>query len=338
MAADIPPLIPSDDFWSRRDNIQKFSFEFAPLGVPTAITANDPGALAAAPLSAKRFGQMSEGQGQRISIQLVVGKIETIPVPLELPERLVYSGVGDWITVSAGEWGHGFANLQTRTALIFLSPALAAETRLVSRYFVDHYLLNFLMTEWAMLHASCVTDSDKKTLLIMVAAHNTGKSTTALRLLRAGYRFLADGMALLKVRDGQLIAGGYPIGEVKLRDDVLAAFPDYVGEAVKVREHRKTVVDLRPLHSKSVLESFVLPSAIHLCFVERGGRAETTITPLAPMAARELLRANTVFWDYAHRLAHNTIVLDHLLGVAKLHRLQLGSDPDKIISAVESLI
>jgi len=337
MSITVSPFIPSDDFWSRQANTQKFSFEFAPLGMPTIMTANDPVALAAAPLSANRFSQMSEGQGGKISIQIVIGKNETILVPLDLPERLVYSGLGDWITVSAGEWGHGFANLQRRETFVFLSPALAAESRLVSRYFVDHYLLNFLLTEWAMLHASCVTDADRKTLIIMVAPHNTGKSTTALHLLRAGYHFLADGMALLKLRDGHLVIGGYPIGEVKLRDDVLAAFPEYAGEAVKVREHRKTVVDLRLAHPKGLVGALVVPDKIHLCFVERVDGAESRVAPLESAAARELLKANTVYWDYPSRLAHNSAALTHLLGIAHLHRLQIGSDPDKIISVMESL-
>jgi hypothetical protein len=338
-------FIPSEDFWSRRANAQKFSFEFAPLGTTTMITANDPAGLAAVSLSAKRFAVRSDDFSRQSAtevattnkIQIVVGRQVTAPVPEDLPERLVYSGVGDWLTVSAGEWGHAFANLQSLISNLFLSPALAAETRIVSRYFVDHYLLNFLLREWAMLHASCVTDADRKTLIIMVAPHNTGKSTTALHLLRAGYHFLADGMALLKLREERLVVGGYPVGEVKLRDDVLAAFPDYAGEAVKVREHRKTVVDLRLAHPTGVIESLVMPDKLHLCFVERGERAESKVAPLEPTTARELLRANTVYWDYAPRLAHNTAALTHLLGIAGLHRLQIGSDPDRIASIMESL-
>jgi hypothetical protein len=288
-------------------------------------------------LSAKRFSRAEESTGGAIRINVVVRAQTTSSVPDDLPEQLVYSGVDDWLTVSAGEWGQGFANLQSREAFVFLSPALAAETRLVSRYFIDHYLLNFLLTEWAMLHASCVTTMKDEKLIVMVAPHNTGKSTTALRLLRAGYRFLADGMALLKLRDGQLKVGGYPIGEVKLRDDVLAAFPDYGGEAVRVREHRKTVVDLRAVHPEQLTESLITPSAIQLCFVERGEGAETNIAPLASAVAQELLGPNTVFWDYPQRLTHNTAALSHLLKFAHLSRLQIGSDPDKIISALEAL-
>ena len=46
----------------------------------------------------------------------------------------------------------------------------------VSRYIIDHYLLNFILTHWAMLPASCALNSNRKRLMVMVAPHNTGKS------------------------------------------------------------------------------------------------------------------------------------------------------------------
>ncbi|MBI3758851.1 MAG: hypothetical protein HY269_03755 [Deltaproteobacteria bacterium] len=331
----LSPIIPPEDFWSRQANAQKFSFDFAPFGVPTEITANDPTMLVAAQLSSRRFSRATEPGGKNIHLQIVVGKRATAPVPADLPERLAYSGLGDWITISAGEWGQGFANLQTRAALVFLSPALAEDTRLVSRYFIDHYLLNFLITEWAMLHASCVLDPTGKHLIIMVAPHNTGKSTTALHLLRAGYSFLADGMALLQLRSGRLIVGGYPVGEVKLRDDVLASFPEYSGETVKVREHLKTVVDLRAMHARQMADTLFAPPHIQMCFVERGAASATS--PLAPDEAMRLLTPNTVFWDEAARLEHNTATLHHLLQVASLHQLTIGPDPAELIATMEAL-
>jgi len=324
-----------EDFWSRQPNAQTESFKFEPFGLRAMITANQPDILAAARLSAGRFSRAeSPNGGQSMRIQLVVSREPADPVPADLPERLVYSGVERWITVSAGAWGHGFANLDTREAAIFLSPELAAETRLVSRYFIDHYLLNFILTEWAMLHASCVLDLDRQRLIVMIAPHNTGKSTTALHLLRAGYHFLADGMALFQPRGDDFIVGGYPIGEVKLRDDVLSQLPDYGGEAVRVREQRKTVVNLRQAHPNRLVETLVNPSDIHLYFVERSGGVQTRIKPLSPAEVELWLRANTVYWDEPAHLAHNTDALQVLLQAASLRRLELGTDVAGIVAAL----
>jgi hypothetical protein len=334
-----PTFTPTDDFWSRQTHTQTASFEFAPFGIPARITANQPEILAAARLSAGRFSLPSTSDPRPLTpicIQLVVTSGSNLGIPADLPERLQYAGAGDWISLSAGEWGHAFANLQSRNAVAFLSPALAAETRLVSRYFIDHYLLNFILTEWAMLHASCVLDPSGQRLILMIAPHNTGKSTTALHLLRAGYIFLADGMALLRQQDQHFIAGGYPIGEVKLRDDVLSLFPDYSGEAVKVREQRKTVVNLRATHPGHLAETLLTPSAIQLCLVERGA-GQTEIESLSSAEAEPVLAANTVFWDEPARLSHNAAALQALLESASLYRLKLGQEPEGIVSVVNRL-
>jgi hypothetical protein len=331
------PIIPVEDFWSRRANAQRHSFSFAPFGVPVEITANDEHALEAARLAAARYSRSDDNDAAPMRTQIVVQRTAAPPLPADWPERLVYSGAGDWITLSAGAWGYGFGNLQARTALVFLTPALAAETHSVSRYFVDHYVLNFLFNDWAMLHASGVLNPASNALILMIGAHNAGKSTTALRLLRAGYHFLADGMALLQLCDGRVRVGGYPIGEVKLRDDVLGEFPEYAGDGVNVREQRKTVVNLRAAHPERVVETVIAPDAIHLCFTERGQGAATALRPATREAAREWLAANTVFWDEPARLEHNSRVLNHLLVTAQLQHLTLGSDPAGILSVMEKL-
>ncbi len=337
MIDPLPPLIPGDDFWSRQANAQTHTFECAPYGIPTHITANDPDVLRAASLSARRFSRATESTGRPIRIRIVVRQGADDPIPADLPERLRYSGVGDWITVSAGAWGHGFAHLDACEACIFFSRALAADARLVSRYFIDHYVLNLALTEWAMLHASCVLDASRQRLVVMIATHNVGKSTTALHLTRAGCTFLADGMALLQRRGETLVAGGYPIGEVKLRDDVLNGFPEYAGEAVRVREQQKTIIDLRAVHPDRIVESLIEPKSIQLCFVERGAGARTQLAPISIAEAARALSANTVYWNDAAKLEHNTATLQHLLRVAGLHRLQLGSDPGSLVEAVSRL-
>jgi len=333
----LPPIIPTEDFWSRQANAQAHSFDCAPFGIPTRITANQAEVLAAARLSAGRYSQANESGGQPIEIQIAVSQNTGTSLPDDLPVRLAYAGVGEWITVSAGDWGHGFANLRTRAACVFLSQSLAADVRLVSRYFIDHYLTNFIFAEWAMLHASCVFDAGRQRLIVLVATHNTGKSTTALRLTRAGYLFLADGMAVLRKDEGRLIVGGYPIGEVKLRDDVLAWFPEYTGEAVRVREQQKTIVNLRAAHPDRIVESLIAPSSIHVCFIERHTAPQTYVDAIDVAEAIQILSANTVFWDDASKLEHNTATLHYLLRTAGLHRLRLGSDPDGILAAIDDL-
>ena len=327
------------DFWSRQHNAPAEQFSFGVMGVPVTITANQPQILAAARLSAQRFSQAALQEGTKpISLQICVAAQPAQPAPADLVEQLRYAGSGPWITLSAGLWGHAFANLDQQEALLFLSPELAGDIRLVSRYFIDHYVLNFTLTRWAMLHASSVCSADGQQLVMLVAPHNSGKSTTALRLLRAGYTFVADGMVLFQFGTAGFLVGGYPIGEVKLRDDVLSKFPEYTGQTVHVREQRKTVVDLRSHHPCQLAEKVLQPSQLHLCFVERSNMRQTTIESLTGENVWPLLLENTAFWDEAPKLTHNYAVLQELLGGAVLHRLQLGTDPDGIVVTVNALL
>ena len=327
-----------EDFWSRQQNEQTEWLEMMPMGIPVRISANQPGVLKAVKLSVGRFSSAAQSSLRAVSLKIVVQPQPAGPVPNELPERMMYAGVDRWITLSAGLWGHGFANLATREAVIFLSPELARDTRLVSRYFVDHYLLNFILTEWAMLHASCVLTPNKYRLIIMIAAHNTGKSTTAFRLLRAGFPFLADGMALLRRVGRGFEIGGYPIGEVKLRDDVLDTFPDYKGQQVQVREQSKTVVDLGLAHSADVVTSTIQPDEISLCFLTRKGKAASTLEEIFPEEAQALLSGNSVYWDEPARVAHNQTVLQALVEQASLYRVWLGQDVARLAAVFAKLL
>lgn len=347
MPAELPPIVPTDDFWSRQANTQTHSFTCAPYGHPANITSNDETALAAVRLSTRRYSAAPETGGERIRIQIVVRPEADASLPNNLTDRLAYSGVGEWITLSAGEWGHGFANLRSREACIVLTRSLAASVRIVSRYFIDHYVLNLILTDWAMLHASCVIDPSGEHLIVMVATHNTGKSTTALRLVRAGYLFLADGIVLLRAgapaaksdpTGVSLIAGGYPVGEVKLRDDVLAEFPEYAGESVQVREQQKTIIDLRAVHPQRVAGSLIRPASIHVCCVERSASPATQIDPIDASTAVPLLTGNTAYWNEAPALDHNTATLHHLLRAARWYRLRIGSDTAGLVAAVNRMI
>ncbi len=332
-------ISPTDDFWNRQHNGQTDFLSISPFGIPTTISTNQPDVLQAARLSARRFSQADIRKNtQLVNIQIVVQPHRSSQaVPQDLPAQLTYTGLGPWLTISAGEWGHGFANLETRQVLVVLSASLASEIRLVSRYFIDHYLLNFILTDWAMLHASGVLSPDKQRLVVMIAPHNTGKSTTALHLLRAGYTFLADGMALFRAEEGNIIVGGYPIGEVKLRDDVLEMFSIYSGKSVQVREQQKTVVDLRTDHLEQLAETVAQPTSFHLCFLQRANTSQSQLRPISFDHALSKLTDNTIFWNQPAELIYNSRVLTQLLKLAHCHQLVLGTDLAHIIATIAGL-
>ena len=135
-----------------------------------------------------------------------------------------------------------------------------------------------------------------------------------------------------------LIVGGYPVGEVKLRDDVLAEFPEYAGESVQVREQQKTIIDLGAAHPQRVARSLIRPASIHVCCVERIASPATQIDPIDTGTAAPILADNTVYWNEAPALDHNTATLHHLLRAARWYRLQIGTDAAELVAAVNRMI
>jgi hypothetical protein len=105
-----------------------------------------------------------------------------------------------------------------------------------------------------------------------------------------------------------------------------------------VREHQKTVVDLRAAHPDRLAESLVVPSAVQLCVVERGTHLATDATQISASAILDDLTANTVYWNYPSQLEHNTAALHHLLRNASLYRLRLSTDPAEIVATMNNLI
>jgi hypothetical protein len=219
-----------------------------------------------------------------------------------------------------------------------VSPSLARSPRFLSRYVCDTFVLNMMMrTGLGLLHASCLWREGRA--LLLSAPHNTGKSTTALRLALHGYRLLSDGMTYVRVHERGLELLGYPVGEAKLRLDMIDAFPELGGhgEPTLVREDTKMVFDLRRALPQRVVERSVWPEEIVLCQLRR---TEGRATHLAPLARDEALRAlwpESSFVDDEEVMRTNLRAIRALLARARCYRMALGSDEAGILQAVDGL-
>jgi len=114
-------------------------------------------------------------------------------------------------------------------------------------------------------------------------------------------------------------------------------FPAYTGQAVQVREQKKTVVDLRAEHVEGLAELLIQPKSVYLCFLHRANALQTQITPISLAEALSQLTDNTIFWDRPDQLAYNSRVLMRLLGTANCYQLTLGTDIASIIATIDEL-
>ncbi len=188
------------DFWRRRESAAAHEFSDAVCGYPYRVTANHPELLAAARLSARRFSRCAPvAGGQPIALHYILDSaLPETPVPHDWPQRLRHMGAGDWLAVNAEPWVNAFADLRRWVGVAFVSAPLMRAPYMLSRFIGDTFTLNMLLrTGWGQLHASCLWRDGRAVLL--TAPHNSGKSTTAFRLVMNGYRLLSDGMTYVRV-------------------------------------------------------------------------------------------------------------------------------------------
>ncbi|MBI3764563.1 MAG: hypothetical protein HY260_22210 [Chloroflexi bacterium] len=315
-------------------------FAYTAFGYAVRLTANDRRVLDAGRLSAPRFGA-TQPLPDNLAIELTLIVVPTLPdapVPSDLASGIQTFGVGDVLWQAAPPWLHAMANIRERRACAALSPALAAEPRLVSRYILDRFVNNMALREGlGQLHATCVVKGD--CALLLIAPHGTGKSTTAFHLLNTGYQLMADSLVYVRRRGDVLELMGYPTGEGRLTAEMEARFPHLRGQAAEITVHgvRKNVVDLREVVPDKITESSLRPGRVVLCLVERDGAGQTRAERLSADDTLRRLLPDTLYLDDLTAMAASLECVRRLVERAQCWRLTLGADPVELVRAIEGL-
>jgi hypothetical protein len=329
-----------EDFWSRRGNAPKYEQTIHIFGHPVIFDSNDKNALDSATLAEGMYSIGDPPSGSPWRIHLTVHSAD--PQPATPPERLIdlvgYAGADDWLSIDLRAWGHCFVDMARGEAFAVLSPSLAENPELLCLALLNTILTNFITRHgYSMLHASAlVKDGD---ILLLQAPHGTGKSTTALRLLLNGYKLLSDSMVYLGERDGDLWMGGFPVGRIKLREDMLPMFPALAAraQAEPVRNETKHRVDLMRLDPSLVCRDMARIRHVEYCLLERWERTESKIGPLTENELWPEIMANSLHYDTPEIWVQNLRRIERMLEHANLHRLWIGTSEDEILKTVKSL-
>jgi hypothetical protein len=236
-----------------------------------------------------------------------------------------------------GGWGQVHVDLATGRATAVITPELAQRPDLVAQCILHTILLNFCIANgFGMLHASCLVRDEQ--VLLLMAPHNSGKSTTALHLLLSGYQLVSDSMVFVEPDSGQLV--GFPIGKIKLRADMVAHFPqlhDFLA-AEAVRDETKYSLDLRRFDEALVRQTAVSPQHITLCLLARHDEPDTIVTAVSPEQLQEAVMLNSLYYDTPDVWQRNLAQLQPLLTKAAVYQLTIGTNPAKIIQTVNNLM
>ena len=257
-----------EDFWSRRANAPQYEKAIHVFGQRVIFDSNHENGLDSAVFAEQMYSTWESLNDSTWRIHLTVRDSNHKPFdpaedkPVPPPERLIdlvqYAGANDWLSIDLRAWGSCFVDMKRCEAYAVLSSTLAEMPEQVCQVIVNTILNNFLTRHgYSMLHASALVKDGH--ILVLQAPHGTGKSTTALRLLLNGYQLLSDSQIYLAEREGELWMGGFPVGRIKLRADMLPLFPAMAAETKTepVRNEIKHRVDLMRADPESVRQQMI---------------------------------------------------------------------------------
>lgn len=329
-----------EDFWSRRANVPSYEKTVYVFGQPVIFDSNHENVLEAAAIAAQMYSSWEARDEPTWRVHLTVQDAEPVPAPP--PERLIdrvhYAGAEDWLSIGLREWGHCFVDMKRAEAQAILSSSLAEEPGLVCQVLLNTILNNFATRHgYSMLHASALLKDEH--ILVLQAPHGSGKSTTALRLLLNGYQLLSDSQIYLYEDNRGLWMGGFPIGRIKLRTDMLPLFPALAAkvQTEPVRNETKHRVDLARVDPALSRREMIRVQHVEFCLLERWDRSESMLEPLTEEELWPEIMVNSLHYDTAELWNENLRRVDSLLRHANLHRLRIGTSEEGILKTVNQL-
>ena len=329
-----------EDFWSRRTNTPRYEKTIHVFGQPVIFNSNHENVLEAATFAEQMYSTWDSANKSAWRIHLTVHDPDPEPIPP--PERLIdlihYAGADDWLSIDLREWGHCFVDMKRGEAHAVLSSGLAEQPRLVCQVLLNTILNNFATRHgFSMLHASALVKDGQ--ILVLQAPHGTGKSTTALRLLLNGYQLLSDSQIYLTERDEMLWMGGFPMGRIRLREDMLPHFPALAAETQTeaVRNETKHRLDLMRVDSALTRQEMIRIQQVEFCLLERWDRTESSIEPLSEDELWTEIMVNSLHYDTPELWNENLRKVVLLLRKENIHRLRIGTSETEILKTVNQL-
>jgi hypothetical protein len=329
-----------EDFWSRRANAPTHERTIRVFGRPVLFCSNDPAVLDSANVAERMYSSApwSEEPAWRVNLIVHDSPRRAGAPPARLIDRIHYAGDGDRLSIDLAGWGNCFVDMMRGEAHAVLASSLASRPGQVVQVLINTILTNFITRHgYSMLHASGLVKSGR--ILLLLAPHGTGKSTTALRLALNGYKLVSDSMIYVGEHDPGLWIGGFPVGRIKLRKDMLSRFPSLAAEAQSepVRDETKHRLELDRLAPERTSSEMIRVHDVVFCLLERWPRSETRVEPLDPEDLWREIMLNSLHFDTPEMWRENLRRIGLLLERAKLHRLRIGSSDDQILKTVDQL-
>ena len=329
-----------EDFWSRRRSRLAHKVEFRLFGRLVRMTSNDFEVLSSADFSRPLYSAAPETNEVPFVIQIIVHASPRASrnIPDDLVEKIHYTGNEHWLNIGFGEWGNCFVQMAEGRATAVLTPEFAKQPELVSRCMLDTIFTNlFTRNGFAMLHATALVRNES--ILMLMAPHGGGKSTTALHLLLKGNAVLTDSMVFVTMRKNTLQLTGFPVGRIKLRQDMLPLFPQVRPflSSEQVRGETKYTLDLKLFAPDQVCTQALSPARLVLCLMKRHDQAESFFEEARPESVWESVMHNSLHFDTLPIWQSNLELIAEVVQRARWYHLFVGTDPQQLVRAVNAI-
>lgn len=328
-----------EDFWSRRGAQARFGRTIHLFGRAVSVTANEAGVLAAVAQLPALYSTAPPRSEAPFTLHLIVQtpRRPVGPAPDDLIQRITYSGSADWLLLHLSDWGHAQADLARGQGVAVLSPELAQRPDLVAGCVLHTLVLNFFIAAgYGLLHASCLTRGP--TALLLLAPHNSGKSTTALRLALNGFRLLSDSMVFVPPGSEWLL--GFPVGITKLRADMVAAFPQVAPflSPEAVRQETKYRLDVGRMGEEKVQRQAVTAEDVVLGLLSRGQDGMMVVESADTDAVWAAVMRNSLYYDTPAVWRRNLHALVPIIQRARAFHIRLGLSNHDLIDSLARIL
>lgn len=336
------------DFWHRHATRDATQYQFWVFGYPLLLTTNSPALVAACADWVTRFSETAPRPTELpMQVRLFVRDQTAAVAPamawegfnLEGRSPFTYDAYRETIFISAAQHGSVQADLARQEATGFVSAALARNRALVSKFVFGTLLYNLLtrragLVQW---HAVAVTREDA--VILLIGHDHSGKSTTALGLLHAGYQLLADGLVYTALHDDAVEVLASPTRELRVRRGAFQFFPELAAaaEPLNTWEGEKYRIDLGRVWPQAVTTASRHTTRLLPLFVSVAHHPETQVIPLTPAAALDLAIPALGWWDAPAFLDAVMQAAQALLTRSPSFQLKTGSDMPGLVDAIVGL-
>jgi ABC-type cobalamin/Fe3+-siderophores transport system ATPase subunit len=327
-----------EDHWHRLETRITAERTLRALGYPFIVRSNCAAVMALAELTERRFSScqpITTTTTGQIDL-FALGDMPTTPIdPLAFEHQFQTVANGEQGLLHWGRWGSLYADWTRPAAFGFVSSELVQHPTIASRHCLDTFILIALLRQpVGMLHASGLVKDGH--VILLIGPHGAGKSTTALRLIRAGYRLISDTLMFVRLCEERIQLLGYGVGELKLTSEGLTLFPELLQTTpdLSTDGRRKPIFWLRDLMPACVETAAVYPHTIALCLTQRSHDEHTHLSLLDEDIALYQLTRNTSYLDEVDVMSRNLSVIHQLIQRSRAYMLELGRDVDELVQTL----